>query len=96
MLKLTPDEKAYTLENLGLLYIRNGEWERAMNHTNKVLTINPQLAWSWLMRAIAASKLGRKEIEVKSVKAWEKHREQEDGAELRKYIPIQFDEFFAK
>lgn len=49
------------LDSRGLLWIRRGEWARAIKDYDQALRINPQLAWSLLGRSIARRHLGQVE-----------------------------------
>lgn len=51
----TPVGRAYTMENVGFIYIMNEEWDKALSHTAEVDRVIP-LAWNLTVRHIAALK----------------------------------------
>lgn len=53
------EERAGVQENLGILYLRRGEFQKAFENTEKVLEMDggQAMAWNWLIRAIALKQI---------------------------------------
>ncbi|MCZ6861779.1 MAG: tetratricopeptide repeat protein [Alphaproteobacteria bacterium] len=91
----TPSDKAGAFENLGLLYIGNGEWQRALKHTKEVNDLYDQMSWNWLIRAIAAHNLGQKDLEQEAHAKWTDLNGDADVPEVQTYIGQQLDAYLS-
>ena len=83
-------ERAGTQENLGLLFLRQREWDKAFDNSTKVNKLNNVLAWNWLIRSIAAKESKRIEIKAEAVQAfdtWKALHLDNDLGNLNTYIP---------
>ena len=69
-LTLTPSVKAGILENMGILLAKKGRWKEAFDNTERVLELTDTLAWNWLIRAIAANRLGLGAEEDEALSQW--------------------------
>ena len=90
---LAPNMAAHVLENLGVLYIRNQEWQEAFNNSEKVDGL-AEMAWNSLIRAIAAQKLDQKAAEKEAYSRWLRLHNDRDLQTLRRYIPAEIDAYF--
>jgi hypothetical protein len=83
-------DKAGSKENLGLLYLRKKEWNKAYEHSKEVDSLNRFLAWNCLVRYIAAKESPDKNIQAtaeRAKQAWEALRVHNDLGRLYDYIP---------
>lgn len=96
---LVPDNSYFMAgvrENLGLVYIRQGEWRKAYELSNEVLELRPSLSWSWLMRAISAERLGQEKEEDAALKQWHKFKKNYDLGILILMIPKALKDYTEK
>ena len=90
-----PKEKAGTLENLGLLYIANGDWQRALEHTGEVNDVYDKKPWKWLIRAIAAHNLSQIDLAQEAHAKWTDLKDKNDLALLKLYIGPQIEAYLS-
>ena len=83
----TPALKAKSLENLGLVYLRANDWQRALDNANHVEKLCSECAWNCLIRGISADKLGNKTIAEKALNCWRKHKDSDDSRHMRDFLP---------
>ncbi len=91
----TPSQKAGAFENLGLLFIGNEDWQRALEHTKEVNDLYDKKSWNWLIRAIAAHNLGQIDLAQEAHAKWTALKGNTDLAELKKYIGQQLDAYLS-
>ncbi len=85
-LEAAPEDKAASLENIGLIHLRMGHWTRALELTEIINAIHPDLAWNALIRAIAADRLGRPEVARRAHRVWLAGKEDVAVGELKPYL----------
>ncbi len=82
-----PIRIAGSLENLGILRLRQQRWQEAFDQTTEVNKIYDRMRWNWLVRAIAADHLGlEKEVEIAHAR-WRELKVEGDAKALRSYLP---------
>ena len=82
-----PSSKAESLENLGLVYLRVGEWRRALDQADYVSMLSGKSAWNYLFRGIAADQLGEENVAANALDAWRQFRTPSDIQAMRSYLP---------
>ena len=80
-------DKAGSLENVGLIYLRRGDWQGALTLTDEVNALDATLTWNALARAVAADKLGQRPLAEQAHAQWIAQRTAHDLAELRRLLP---------
>jgi tetratricopeptide (TPR) repeat protein len=75
------------LENVGLVKIKQEKWDEAFNNTEDVLKITDQTHWNWIIRAIAANKLGQRSIAQSAYENWRTKSVPTDRALMSFYLP---------
>ena len=78
---------AGSLENLGLIYLSKGEWQKAIDNAKTVTLIDPKSSWNWLFLYIAADRLGQKDLVAESSAKWKGLREPGDIDDLKPLLP---------
>ena len=89
----TQRELADCMENLGIIYLRKGDWKSAFDNSYTVMQITDKTAWNWVFRMIAADKL-RLSDEVKTAR--DKLSSSEDSLEeemLSSYLPAELNSY---
>jgi tetratricopeptide (TPR) repeat protein len=79
-------QQAEALSNLGLYCIRAEQWQKAFDHTNKVLEMSDEVRWNWAIRVIAAHHLGLSAEEERARQEWRKRKSEFDIKVLRPFI----------
>ncbi len=82
-----PADEAKALENVGLIYLKENQWQEAFQHADKVNSINRQQSWNWLIRGIAAAKLERNVDAYVSFDEWFKYKRSTDPYLLKQLLP---------
>ncbi len=82
-------DKAGMLENIGLIYLKQGKWESALVHSKTINEMSNDLAWNWLFRSIAAYKMGDINLAKSAYEKWIKLQKPSDKKGLEKYLPEQ-------
>jgi tetratricopeptide (TPR) repeat protein len=80
-------DQASALENIGLIHLREQQWELAFEHANEVNKLDIQHSWNWLIRGIAAAKLERNVDAYVSYDEWYKHKRSTDPYLLKQILP---------
>jgi tetratricopeptide (TPR) repeat protein len=81
-------DKARAEENLGLLYLRKGDWERASKTAAEVIEKRYyNMPWSWLIRYIAESQLGHAAQAGHAYREWQKLRMANNLVVLNRFVP---------
>lgn len=85
----SPDKtfQAAAMENIGLIYLRRGQWLTALQHSTNVNRLDRKQAWNWLIRGIAAAKLKRNVDAYIAYDEWFKYRRATDPYLLKQYLP---------
>lgn len=91
--KLAAEKRAGSLENVGMIYIRNEKWQEAMNWTESVNAIHAGMAWNSLLRGIAATKMGLAAEAKTALGIWNTKKKPEDMLELKRFLPPELHEF---
>lgn len=79
--------KASTLENIGMIYLKQKKWKTALSHTNSVKAIREDSPWNWLFRAIAAHKIGDDINASSAHRKWSVLRKRSDEKLLLESLP---------
>ncbi|NKB38332.1 MAG: hypothetical protein GKR93_14405 [Gammaproteobacteria bacterium] len=82
-----PSDEAKALENVGLIYLKEKQWQKAFDHADKVNNIDRQQSWNWLVRGVAAAKLERNVDAYVSFDEWYKYRRTTDPYLLKQLLP---------
>jgi Tfp pilus assembly protein PilF len=80
-------DQAGSLENIGLVYLRRGDWREAFEHSREVDAVYDQMAWNALFQAIAADQLGMSDAATAAYARWVTLREPADVEQLRPILP---------
>ncbi len=80
-------DQATALENIGLIHLREEQWQQAFQHANKVNELDVQHSWNWLIRGVAAAKLERNLDAYVSFDTWFKYKRSTDPYLLKQYLP---------
>jgi tetratricopeptide (TPR) repeat protein len=80
-------DKADSLENISLVYLKQEKWKTALAHTASVNALRDDLAWNWLLRAIAAHQMGDHASASSAYGKWSTLRKADDARELAEYLP---------
>lgn len=91
--KLAAEQRAGSLENVGMIYIRNEKWQEAMNWTESVNALHPGMVWNALFRGIAATKMGLEAEAKTALGIWNTKKKPEDIVELKRFLSPEFHEF---
>lgn len=83
----SPHERACTLENIGLIHLRSGDFAKALANTTEVNHIEKGLAWNSLIRAIAADKLGEGVIARAAMEVWEAAEKDKATLQIGDFLP---------
>ena len=81
------EDKAGALENIGLIYLRQGKWKSALMHSKTINEMRNDLAWNWLFRAIAADKMGDINVAKAAYEKWVTLQKPSDKNFLEEYLP---------
>ncbi|UCE03905.1 MAG: rhomboid family intramembrane serine protease [Candidatus Latescibacterota bacterium] len=81
------EDQAGSLENIGLVYLRRGDWREAFEHSREVDAVHDQMAWNALFQAIAADQLGMSDAATSAYARWVTLREPTDVEQLRPILP---------
>jgi Tfp pilus assembly protein PilF len=79
--------KAGSLENIGLIYVRRGEWRAALDHTQAVDRVRAGMTWNAFFQWIAADQLGLADSARAAEAIWWQHRAEADVQALRGLLP---------
>ncbi len=80
-------DQATALENIGLVYLREQQWQLAFEHANEVNQIDVEHSWNWLIRGIAAAKLKRNVDAYVAYDEWFKYKRATDPYLLKQVLP---------
>ena len=80
---------AGALENIGIVYLHQRDWESALKNTDEVTAISADMTWNWLVRAVAADKLGRQDLANESHKIWLERKGRGDEFHMRSLLPTE-------
>jgi tetratricopeptide (TPR) repeat protein len=86
-LAATQLEKAETSENLGLLYLRRGDWNAALKKSKEVAGSFRYTAWNWIIQYIAATTTGDQQEADFAYRTWLAMRLPNNLAALYDFIP---------
>jgi len=78
---------AGSLENLGLIYLRLGQWQKAFDNAHTVNLIDPESSWNWLFLSIAADRLGQKGQAEAARAKWKEFGTKDDVESLKPLLP---------
>lgn len=95
-LRMTTLEVAGSLENIGLAYLNNQQWNEAYRNTSFVLMVHPkkkESPWNALIRGIALTRLGRSEEAAVALEAWAIGADEGDVKALKQYLSAELHEF---
>jgi tetratricopeptide (TPR) repeat protein len=84
---------AGSLENLGLIYVRQSQWQKAFDNAQMVKLIDPESSWNWLFLWISADRLGRKDQSTRAREAWKKFMTSDDVETLKPLLPAELQSF---
>ena len=91
---MEPDARVFpSLENVGLVFLRQEKWQEAYENTEEVNKIHKRKPWNWLIRYIAASELGKDSETSESQKKWKDLRSPKDIKVLRQYLPSSLQKY---
>lgn len=82
--------EAGALENIGIAYLRERDWARALRNTDRVLETH-EMTWNYLIRAIAADKLGRRALAAEAHGRWLAEASGADRYYMALYLPDALD-----
>lgn len=88
--------RAGAMENKGLVYLWRQDWRKALDNSNTVLRIVPDMSWNQLIRSIAADKLGDRELAEQAYADWSKHAIKSDRVWLGVYLPEELKSYVAQ
>ncbi len=57
-------------ENIALAMANLGRWQEALDTTDRVNELLPEMSWNWLFRAVAADQLGMNELATSAYERW--------------------------
>ena len=80
-------DQATALENIGLIHLREQQWNQAYQHADEVNKLDAKHSWNWLIRGIAAAKLKRNVDAYVSFDEWFKYRRSTDPYLLKQFLP---------
>jgi Tfp pilus assembly protein PilF len=80
-------QRAGAQENLGLVHLRLSEWQGALDNSGEVKGATDELVWNWLIRSIAADKLGQREIAEEAHAKWLASARKRDQNEMQQLLP---------
>ena len=80
-------DQATALENIGLIHIREQQWQLAFQHANEVNQLDTKHSWNWLIRGIAAAKLKLNVDAYVSFDEWFKYKRSTDPYLLKQLLP---------
>lgn len=80
-------DQATASENIGLIYLREQQWQLAFEHANEVNRLDVKHAWNWLIRGIAAAKMERNVDAYVSFDKWFKYKRATDPYLLKQFLP---------
>ncbi|WP_100656926.1 tetratricopeptide repeat protein [Alteromonas flava] len=69
-LSINDVELASALENIGLIYLQEKQWKKAIENSRFVAQIYPESTWNWSIQAIAAANDKRQEMQKCAVLRW--------------------------
>lgn len=76
-----------TLENLGLIYLRNHDWDATLDNAESLNLLDDESSWNWLFTLIAAERRGRDGEATEARKQWNKLRTPQDVEGLKFFLP---------
>ena len=82
-----PLAKAESLENLGLVYLRQREWQLALDNAESVNELWSESPWNCLFRGIAAQELGDMTVAEDALGCWNEFATDRDRVALELYLP---------
>jgi tetratricopeptide (TPR) repeat protein len=80
-------DQVTALENVGLIYLREQQWQTALDHADELNQLDDTHAWNWLVRGIAAAKLERNVDAYVSFDNWFKFKKSTDPYLLKQILP---------
>lgn len=86
---------AGSLENLGLIYVRQEQWQKAFDNAQIVRLIDAESSWNWLFLSIAADRLGRKEHAREASARWQEFGTKDDVESLTPLLPATLQSYVA-
>jgi Flp pilus assembly protein TadD len=94
--RMTTQEVAESLENIGLAHLNAGQWQKALDNSEVVLLVHPvedETPWNALMRGIALAELGREGEAELAFAQWRKGGDDGDVYALRQYLDADLHEY---
>ena len=85
--RLQPASKAESLENIGLVYLRQEKWQLALENANRVHDLWSESPWNCLVRRIAAQELGNELVAADAASCWTRFSTPRDRSEIQLYLP---------
>ena len=91
-----PKKRAGAMENIALVYLRQADWERALEITAEVDAIYDQKLWNALFKAIAADKLGDRDEAEAAHQRWTRKASPQAKAAMMVYLPEGLRDYIEK
>lgn len=85
----TESQRINAMENKGLVYIRQENWQQALDNSDAVVEMDgaEDARWNFLIREIAADKLGYRDAAKNAHNTWSERATEIDKWELRRLLP---------
>lgn len=90
MLRANP---ADSLENLGLIYLRRGDLQKALDNAQIISLLDSGSAWNWLFLSISLDRLGRTDQAHEAQQMWKKLKSDDDVRILTFLLPAELRRF---
>ncbi|MBN2774225.1 MAG: tetratricopeptide repeat protein [Prolixibacteraceae bacterium] len=87
------ESTAGSLENLGLVYLWQQNWQKAKENCLNVSSVYEDLAWNWCFLFISADKLNDKKLAIEAKGRWDKIKTEDDIEVLKLYLPVELHRY---